>query len=211
MNYGPVSIFMPKEERIKIYQKWLEKGWWTFEEGVCVFLKYDPETVNEPEICKKILRTTLGQYIYITASKSIRALNFILNERPHRALCKDWIEWAKQYPLIQLDPLLVKTLETVEKRRSKESYRPTEEKDTKIKFIAAAKVLVHLCSIVRLSDLTKTLLDSGMAKELPTDRTLREWLKSENIQLRETKPTKKEILEIEQKLSPFHPPSTTRK
>ena len=172
MNYGPVSIFMPKEERIKIYQKWLEKGWWTFEEGICVLLKYDPETVNDPEICKKIFTTTLGQYIYSTASKSIRALNFILNERPHRALCKDWIEWAKQYPLIQLDPLLIKTLETLEKRRSKESYRPSEEKDTKIKFLAAAKVLVHICSIIRLKDLTEVITESGLTEALPSDRTL---------------------------------------
>ena len=63
-NIEFVNILTSKEERIKIYRQWLEKGWWTLDEAVMVFLNHSPDTAYNYEAGKKIIKTKLGEYIY---------------------------------------------------------------------------------------------------------------------------------------------------
>lgn len=212
-NIEVVSVLTPKEERMKIYRLWLEKGWWTLDEAVCVFLNHSPDTAYNYEAGKKIIKTKLGEYIYLNASKAVmtRSIDIIYDDGPNRASCKNWIEWAKQYPLIQLDPILIKEFNAMEKQRPNESYRPEEERKLKVIFQSAAKILLQICPNARLEDLRKVIIESKVTEELPTDRTLREWLKSEQIELRQTKPSGVEVLEIQKKLfSSFQPFTSSR-
>lgn len=212
-NFQAVSLYMPRKERMKVYTSWVENGWWTLDEAICVFLKYKPETAYDRDLFYKITSTSLGEYIQRIAERAVseRSINIIIDEGPRRALCKDWVEWAKQYPLIQLDPNLIKVLEVIEKQRSNESYRPKEENDTKVKFLTATKIILHICFNARLSDIIEIIVKSAAIEELPSDRTLREWIRSENIKLRETRPSDKEIIQITQKLSSLLQPSPTSK
>lgn len=212
-NIEVVSVLTPKDERIKIYKRWLEKGWWTLDEAVFVFLKHSPDTAYNYEAGKKIIKTKLGEYVYLKASRAVmlRSIDIIYDDGPNRASCKNWIEWAKEDPLIQLDPILIKELNAIEKQRSNESYRPEVERKMKDIFLSAAKILLYICPNARLEDLRKVIIESKAVEELPTDRTLRDWLKSEQIELRQTKPSGIEILEIQKKMSSSLQPFTSSK
>ena len=91
--------------------------------------------------------------------------------------------------------------------RPKESYRDKGERETKVSFLAAARIALHICPKVRLKDITALMKLSQIPCELPSEKTRRKWLSEERIVLNDTRISDDQIAEVEKMLNLVLPTS----
>lgn len=198
-------------DRKDVYLLWTEKGWWTSKEAICVFLGFSPDLADDIESFQNLVNDGNSRRIVKLVDAAVRdnSVKKLLIEPmfwSNRAPCKNWVQWAMNKPSIKVDPQLVEAVGVKSNtRRSKDSYRPEDEKIVKASFIAIAKTVLHICPKARLKDIKKLVKESGAVSSLPDERTLRNWLKEGKVKLYPTKQPKEEVQEIEQKLFPMNP------
>jgi hypothetical protein len=191
------------EENPYIY--WIEQGWWTSKEALCVFLGESPDFETDIYLFHELTSTPTGLHIQKIVNASIRdgsIKNHVIEPQfwSNRAPCKDWLEWALSKPSIHLDPLLLEAAGISHEKnpRTDESYRPKDEKMIKLNFLSLAKLILYMCPKARLKDIIQLIESSSAIIDLPSDR-----LKEERISLFSSKQTDDEITEIQKKLKPL--------
>ncbi len=200
--------------RAEEYVCWVEKGWWSSQEAICVFLGHSPDSAKNQSLYGQIISSKEGQHLkdLVGRAEVDGSVEGIHCERVfliYRASCKAWVNWALTKPSIDLDPQILHVLGIAvdQLSRDKDSYRPKEEIINRSGFIAIAKSTLYLCPKARLEDITQLIEKAGAIGMLPGDRTLRKWLKQEGLSLFGHKQAEEEIAEIEEKLSPLLQPN----
>lgn len=131
-----INFSIPFKTRIQLYRIWIEKGWWTSSEATCVFLKYAPSVADDYRSFDQITSTRLGSYVSQLVANAIitRSLKLVIDGGPDRLSCQEWMEWANNYPLIQLDPDLVELIAKVSKKGLKNPIEKRTKKPGSINF-----------------------------------------------------------------------------
>lgn len=191
-----------------VYLLWTEKGWWTSREAICVFLGFSPDLADDIESFQNLVNDGASKHIVKLVDAAVRdksVKNLVIEPAlwSNRAPCKDWVQWAMSKPSIQVDSCLFEAVGIENNaKRSKDSYRPENEKIVKASFMAVARAVLFFCPKARLKDIKKLAEESGAVSNFPSDKTLREWLKEGEVILHSKKQGKEEIREIEEKLFP---------
>lgn len=191
----------------------VEKGWWSSQETICVFLKYPIEEAYNLSSFARITATKEGLHLkkLICAAEADSSVEGIILDKIcllYRASCRAWVDWALTKPTVQLDPELLEAvgIKNEKSTKSNDSRRPEDEKNKMDQFRILTKTILYICPCACLEHIITVAEDSGIVEDLPSERTLRKWLKPD-IQLCSKKITDKEKLAIKEKLSPLLQPS----
>lgn len=181
----------------------IEKGWWSSQEAICVFLRYPIEKAYHPLFFRQITATKEGQYLktLVGAAESDGSVKGIIFDKIcglYRASCKAWVEWALNKEGISLEDELIEAV-GIKTARSKESYRNAEEPEIRNKFLGSAATTLHVCPLAPLKEIKDMVLATQILSSLPSDKTLRKWLKKAGIKLK-AKNSRKKRDEIRKKL-----------
>ncbi len=197
-------------DRKQEYIYWLEKGWWTANEAICVFSGQSPDEVDDLKYFRPYLLSEREKRVCKLVSAAVRdksIKNHVIEPQflSNRAPCKDWLEWAMNKPSISVDPelLIAAGITEVDNSRTNESYRPKDEIMLKFNFISIAKIVLYLCPNARLGDIQRLIEKTSAIDNLPGKRTLRDWIKNSGLSLFAERQTRQAIEEIDQKLSPL--------
>lgn len=195
----------------------VEKGWWSSQEAICTFLKYPLEEAYNFSSFAKITATKEGHDLKnlvgaAEVDSSVEGISYDKICGLYRASCKAWVEWALTKPSITIEDELQQAvgIKTDEISRPNESYRQAEEPIIKNKFLGAAAVVLHVCPDASLKDIMDMVIATNVLSYLPTDKTLRKWLKEAKIQLKSKNPGGNRT-EIRKKLSLIIPESNDKK
>lgn len=188
----------------------VEKGWWSSQEAICVFLRYPIENAHNLLSFAKIATTKEGHYLksLVGAAESDKSVKGIVLDKIcglYRASCKAWVKWAltKVFP-VENELLIAVGIKTA---RSKDSYRKAKEPEIRNKFLGVAAATLHVCPLAPLKEIKDVVLATKILFSLPSDKTLRKWLKNAGIKLK-AKNSKKTRYEIRKKLGLILPQSS---
>lgn len=166
----------------------VEKGWWSSQEAICTFLRYSIEEAYNFSSFERITATKDGQDLkkLVAAAEADSAIEGIVFDKifwVFRASCKAWMEWALTKPSISIEDELLEAV-GIKTPRSKESYRQTEEPEIRNKFIGFASATLYDKPLTPLKEVKDKIIDAKLLPHLPTDKTLRKWLKNAAIKLK---------------------------
>lgn len=191
----------------------VEKGWLSSQEAICIFLRYPIEKAYNFLSYSRITATKDGlrlKYLVGAAEVDGSVEGITLDKicLLYRASCRAWVDWALTKPTIQLDPELLEAvgIKNEKTTKSNDTRRPEDEKNKMNQFRILAKTILYICPCACLEHIITVAEESGIAENLPSERTLRKWLKPD-IQLCSKKITDKEKFAIKEKLSPLLQPS----
>lgn len=205
MNHkDQINFTIPYKTRLALYKIWIERGWWTPSEATCVFLKYNPCNADDYEFYSKITSGRLSEHISLLVAEATtkRSVQIVIDKGPNRASCYEWIQWAKTYPIIQLDPDLVGLIVKSNKKHIKNSAKQELLQIKITQFRTLARVALSLCPKACLEEIITISEQFGIDENLPSTRTLRNWLKPD-ITLSKIKRTDEEVALIKTKLTPI--------
>ncbi len=166
----------------------VEKGWWSSQEAICAFLKHSIEEAYNFSSFARITATKHGQNLkrLVAAAEAESAIEGIVFDKifwVFRAPCKAWVEWALTKPSISIEDELSEAV-GIKTPRSKESYRQVEEPEIRNKFIGFASATLYDKPLTPLKEVKEKVIDAKLLPHLPTDKTLRKWLKNAAIKLK---------------------------
>lgn len=181
----------PSNEYISI----VEKGWWSSQEAICVFLRRPIEKAHNPLFFRQITATKEGQNLktLVGGAEMDGSVQGILFDKIcglYRASCKAWVEWALNKKAISLEDELIEAV-GIKTARSKESYRKAEEPEIRNKFLGSAATTLHVCPLAALKEIKDMVLAIQILSSLPSDKTLRKWLTKAGIKLKAKNSRKK--------------------
>ncbi len=195
----------------------VEKGWWSSQEAICAFLRYPIEKASIFSSFARITATKEGLHLknLVGAAEADSSVEGIFYDKIcglYRASCKAWVEWALTKPSITIEDEMQEAvgIKADENSRPNESYRQAEEPIIRNKFLGAAAVVLHVCPDASLKDIMDTVIATKVLSYLPTDKTLRKWLKEAKIQLKSKNPGGNRT-EIRKKLNLIIPESNDKK
>jgi hypothetical protein len=166
----------------------VEKGWWSSQEAICVFLRYSIEEAYNFSSFARITATKEGLRLkkLVGAAESDESVKGIVFDKIlglYRASCKAWVDWALTKPSISIEDELLEAV-GIKIARSKESYRQVEEPEIRNKFIGFASATLYDKPLTSLKEVKDKVIDAKLLPHLPTDKTLRKWLKNAAIKLK---------------------------
>lgn len=150
-----IKDFAPKNLSNK-YIPLVEKGWWSSQEAICVFLRYPIENAHNFLSFGKIVASKEGHHLKTLVGGAERGefvKGIVLDKicGLYRASCKALVEWAlnKETFLLEDELLVAVGIKTA---RSKESYRKAEETEKRYKFQGAARAALCISDDASLKE-----------------------------------------------------------